>query len=57
MGPGLCYECKFWQAKKDHMTGWCRRYAPQPRVDGNAVDAVWPKTQNDDYCGDWAWRE
>ncbi len=58
-----CGMCHYWSnAARPHdanAIGECRRYAPQSILTENpyAIDkdrhAIWPFTQNMDYCGDW----
>jgi len=54
-----CEDCRFWD--QDHKTsslGVCRRYAPRALIGksvkgDNALDAIWPRTVSDQWCGEW----
>lgn len=57
-----CKTCRFWRKPMDRISGECRRNAPKPIgwVAGNddeenipRVEAVWPVTFDDDFCGEW----
>lgn len=58
-----CENCKFWEPIHDAdgvvRNGYCVRYAPSPKVvarDGLGflpeLNAVWPITAPDDFCGE-----
>ena len=60
----VCGSCKFWD-RRSGVAGRCRRNAPKPMgwVEGNddeenipRVEAVWPVTFDDDFCGEWVKR-
>ncbi len=44
-----CQTCAFFNAEKTQ----CRRYAPQPKAEGNAAVAVWPTVNATDWCGEY----
>lgn len=54
-----CEDCKFWQVENNlTSTGSCHRYAPRPAVSHpiagpESMDAVWPRTKNEEWCGEW----
>lgn len=57
-----CRECRYWE-QEDQLkdTGFCRRYAPRSQninpVDvGSSIDALWPRTNGNDWCGEYSER-
>ena len=47
-----CEECTFWNPTPGPGGGQCRRYAPKPS--NSRIDRVyWPRTIEDDVCGEW----
>jgi len=63
MPPRLerCAACRFWERgrEEDAPAAWgnCHRHAPPAVVawDGKfPLDAWWPITTDDDFCGEWA---
>jgi hypothetical protein len=57
-----CSDCKFWRAIPQSPAGRCHRYAPRPAMHAQIMDqegmvmetdAAWPKTLEDDFCGDF----
>jgi hypothetical protein len=55
-----CKSCKFWEEKtvEPPAMGLCRRYAPRPLAvsalsSAENLDAVWPRTGPDAWCGEW----
>ncbi len=66
-----CKDCKYWdfQCPKDPPDtiddgGWCRRNAPpasvthgDPNHANNSVAAVWPWTDETDWCGEFKPKE
>lgn len=55
---GDCDKCLYW-APKDEKRGSCRRYAPRPAIDVNPNSlntdhVVWPTTEADCWCGEFA---
>ena len=43
---------------KNSPLGLCRRYAPRTSIDGpvkgeETLDAIWPRTGMDQWCGEW----
>ena len=63
-GFASCDQCRFWQEIPDgELTGHCRRYAPRPvqfaqtqtaDETRGAQDGVWPTTDSDAWCGEFA---
>lgn len=56
-----CHRCRFWDVIMVE-SGYCRRYAPRGVVevsidddgdDETPVQAVWPVTRHDDWCGEF----
>lgn len=55
-----CEGCKYWEKKESEIPfmGLCHRYAPRPMtthpLEGpQSMDAIWPRTKNDEWCGEW----
>jgi hypothetical protein len=56
-----CVDCVFWEAINDLddrvRGGYCRRHAPRPvsalRRDAGEVEANWPVTEPEDFCGEY----
>ena len=54
-----CENCKFWQQDNEiSYMGLCRRHAPHPPAthpveSPGSMDAIWPRTKNEDWCGEW----
>lgn len=56
MAAITCDACRYWQetdGKAEPAVGECRRYAPPP---GDGLTAMWPMTDADDWCGEYAER-
>lgn len=61
MDGQTCETCRFWVHLEplEEQAGKCRRRAPQPGLidldNGlpGLLRADWPKTVNDDWCGEW----
>ena len=53
MTSNNCGQCRFWQADKP--LGECHRRAPLPVFSGDDRDleAIWPKTDEHDWCGEF----
>ncbi len=50
--PGArCGDCAFW-SRMDGQGGNCRLRAPRPASSANEI-VHWPRTGQDDYCGEW----
>jgi len=55
----LCQDCKFWDSHEGELKlGFCRRCAPpaasiSPLDPKGNLDAVWPRTPPDAWCGEW----
>ena len=64
MDEDYCHTCRFWQSFDNEVfDGDCRREAPKlagmAAPHGNATfqdpkAAMWPTTQRDDWCGEFA---
>lgn len=61
-GTEICGTCRFFGGEEPRkfygMEGVCRRYAPRAlQIDPNRLDEqliiYWPRTDDDDWCGDW----
>ena len=55
-----CSGCSYWlpddnqtHPSEPAVVGYCRRHAPQPLTDRVKQGALWPFTQDDDWCGDF----
>ena len=54
-----CSACKFWEEISDTPAmGSCRRHAPlavilNPLSEFSNLDARWPRTKPEDWCGEW----
>ena len=54
----ICRNCKYWQATDKNVDlGYCHRYAPRPvavspLAETSNMDAVWPRTGADEWCGE-----
>jgi len=49
-----CENCKYWDSDKDiPFMGVCYRYA-HPVEGPESMDATWPRTKNEDWCGEWS---
>ena len=55
-----CETCKFWQQGDSEIPsmGLCHRYAPRPVVSHpvkgpESMDAIWPRTKDEEWCGEW----
>jgi hypothetical protein len=56
-----CALCQFWHEMVGDETGQCRRYAPRPAMFAalpntggeGEVEAVWPQTNAEDWCGEF----
>jgi hypothetical protein len=54
-----CENCKFWQEDGEIPgLGSCHRYAPNAVVSHpvqvpGSMDTDWPRTKNDEWCGEW----
>ena len=46
-----CNSCKFWKLLEAERFGECRRHSPRPS--GQGIEAKWPGTTLDDWCGDY----
>ena len=60
-----CYTCRFWNASS-HGDGERRRHPPRimlvPDSDGDdpelpGMQTLWPMTDQEDWCGEWAFRD
>ena len=54
-----CDNCKFWKKRDENSTdGFCKRSAPVPKIDSSSTScfAVWPITNNVDWCGEFQLR-
>jgi hypothetical protein len=57
-----CANCLYWSIRDPERTseieGKCRRRAPLPMMiaepEQEQLDAYWPTTFHDDWCGEWA---
>jgi hypothetical protein len=55
-GLGMCSGCLYWDDGEAGATfGWCRFASPQylTPVGSQQFSAMWPTTQDDDWCGSW----
>ena len=63
----MCETCRFWKENPyyqegENSPGWCRRYAPRPRVlmydddstDTSMTEIMWPVVSDGDWCGEHA---
>ena len=54
-----CETCRFWkQDGESSSMGFCYRYAPRPAITTpteslGAMDAIWPRTNEEEWCGAW----
>ncbi|MGD2127272.1 MAG: hypothetical protein PVG99_14405 [Desulfobacteraceae bacterium] len=55
-----CESCKFWDQDIEYPNlGFCHRSAPrsvisQPGEAVLSVDVSWPRTKEDEWCGEWS---
>lgn len=55
-----CESCKFWEHDKEITSiGFCHCHAPraavsQPSEAVLSVDVTWPRTKEDEWCGEWS---
>ena len=56
-----CETCRFWEGGISEVAslGLCHRYAPRslarhPIEGPEFLDAVWPRTKEKEWCGEWA---
>ena len=57
MSDERCRTCRFWM-EWSAISGSCRRVAPAPvvkrsRYESQDGDLVWPRTDAEDWCGEW----
>lgn len=63
MNEPTCDLCLFWEHLRNTAVvgkGVCRRYAPRAVVselEAASMDAVWPETHDDEWCGDFVRKE
>lgn len=57
--PDRCETCKWWErdVPRGGAKGECRVKSPTltPNADGgySSDNVIWPRTWNDDFCGEW----
>ena len=57
-----CDTCKYWERHHAQFSsvvdkGTCRRHAPRAALildtEASVLDATWPETHDDEWCGEW----
>ena len=53
-GKVICQQCRWWRvlSRLENTTGRCVRHAPRPVI-GNSPHTQWPKTDMQDFCGEF----
>jgi hypothetical protein len=55
-----CENCLYWRKYGNDLNvnqGYCCRRAPRLRASATAERGVFPKTESDEWCGEWAEKE